>query len=96
MGDDGTGSGISIPSMLIGKDSGQALKDFATVSSGATLSAEFVLQKHEGKDVVEFWYSSTNTLAMDFIKEFDEYVHELADYIDFTPRFVTWACPYCM
>lgn len=95
MGDDGTGSGIRIPSMLIGKDSGQALKDFATVYSGATLSAEFVIKAAGEKDEVEFWYSSTNTLAMDFIKEFDEYMHPLAKYIDFKPRYVTWPCPYC-
>ena len=29
MGDDGTGMGIRIPSMLIGKDSGKILKEFA-------------------------------------------------------------------
>ena len=29
MGDDGTGSGIRIPSMLIGKTDGQILKDYA-------------------------------------------------------------------
>lgn len=32
MGDDGTGTGIRIPSMLIGKDSGKILKDFAVTS----------------------------------------------------------------
>ena len=32
MGDDGTGTGIRIPAMLIGKDSGNILKDFAIVS----------------------------------------------------------------
>ena len=32
MGDDGTGTGIRIPSMLIGKDSGKILKEFAIVS----------------------------------------------------------------
>lgn len=39
MGDDGTGIGIRIPSMLIGKTDGQILKDFS--AQGATLSAEF-------------------------------------------------------
>ena len=29
MGDDGTGSGIRIPAMLIGKSDGQILKDYA-------------------------------------------------------------------
>ena len=32
MGDDGTGAGIRIPAMLIGKSSGKILKDFAVTS----------------------------------------------------------------
>jgi len=44
MGDDGTGTGIRIPSMLIGKDSGKILKDFTVASdTAATLSAEFTI-----------------------------------------------------
>lgn len=43
MGDDGTGSGIRIPSMLIGKESGELLEMYMKVSDGATLSAEFLL-----------------------------------------------------
>jgi hypothetical protein len=44
MGDDGTGTGIRIPAMLIGKESGKILKDFAVTSdSKSTLSAEFTL-----------------------------------------------------
>ena len=44
---------------------------------------------------MEFWYSSNNVLALDFIKEFDKHMHLLQDYVDFTPRFVTWGCPMC-
>ena len=74
MGDDGTGTGIRIPSMLIGKDSGKVLKDFAVTSdSKATLSAEFVLANPNNYAEVELWYSSNNVLALDFIKEFDKY-----------------------
>jgi hypothetical protein len=96
MGDDGTGTGIRIPSMLIGKDSGKILKDFTVTSdTAATLSAEFTIQNPDNFSTVELWYSSNNVLALDFIKEFDRYIHDLADYIEFTPRFVTWACPAC-
>ena len=74
MGDDGTGTGIRIPSMLIGKDSGKILKDFAVTSdSQATLSAEFTLANPNNFSDVELWYSSNNVLALDFIKEFDKY-----------------------
>jgi len=96
MGDDGTGMGIRIPSMLIGKDSGKILKDFAVKSdSKATLSAEFTIQNPHNYSDVEFWYSSNNILALDFIKEFDKYRHQLGDWLNFRPRFVTWACPAC-
>lgn len=96
MGDDGTGTGIRIPSMLIGKDSGKILKDFAVTSdSQATLSAEFTLANPNNFSDVELWYSSNNVLALDFIKEFDKYQHQLSDYVHFTPRFVTWGCQAC-
>lgn len=96
MGDDGTGTGIRIPAMLIGKESGKILKDFAVKSdSAATLSAEFILANPHNYSEVELWYSSNNVLALDFIKEFDRYQHPLNGYINFTPRFVTWGCPAC-
>lgn len=76
MGDDGTGMGIRIPSMLIGKDSGKILKDFAVMSdSKATLSAEFSIKNEHDYSMMEFWYSSNNVLALDFLKEFDDYRH---------------------
>lgn len=96
MGDDGTGMGIRIPSMLIGKDSGKILKDFAvTADTRATLSAEFTLANPNNFSEVQLWYSSNNVAALDFIKEFDKYRHELGDYIRFSPHVVTWACTSC-
>jgi hypothetical protein len=96
MGDDGTGTGIRIPSMLIGKDSGKILKEFAIVSKfSATLSAEFIMQAPDNNVEFEFWYSSNNVLALDFIHDFDKYMPELQDYVTFKPRFVTWGCPMC-
>lgn len=62
---------------------------------GATLSAEFSVKVSDEKAEVEFWYSSNNAMALDFLKEFDQYAHKLDGYVNFTPRFVTWACPTC-
>jgi hypothetical protein len=95
MGDDGTGVGIRIPSMLIGVSDGKILKDFAAKKIGATLSAEFKVKGIDTQADIEFWYSSNNVLALDFLKEFDIYAHKLKGFINFTPRFVTWACPMC-
>lgn len=95
MGDDGTGTGIRIPAMLIGKADGAKLKEFTLTSDSGTLSAEFSMPSIDEKVHVELWFSSNNVHALDFIKEFDKYMHELDGRVDFEPRFVTWACPYC-
>ena len=81
MGDDGTGTGIRIPSMLIGKSDGQMLIEFAKEQTGATLSAEFAVKEKGAWADIEFWYSSNNQRALDFIKEFDKYAHKLAGYV---------------
>ena len=61
MGDDGTGTGIRIPSMLIGKEEGQILIDQALKNeSPVTLSAEFVMEHPDDTVEMEFWYSSAN------------------------------------
>lgn len=95
MGDDGTGTGIRIPSMLIGKDDGAKLRDFAKTKSGATLSAEFAVKALMDKVDIELWFSSNNQEALTFIKEFDEYAQQLQGYMNFRPKYVTWGCPGC-
>jgi len=77
MGDDGTGTGIRIPSMLIGKDDGKILREFAKKKIGATLSAEFAVKALMDKVEIELWFSSNNQEALTFIKEFDEYASQL-------------------
>lgn len=49
MGDDGSGTGIRVPAMLIGKDDGKRLKDFALSNASGTLSAEFTMPNIEQK-----------------------------------------------
>ena len=95
MGDDGTGTGIRIPSMLIGKEDGKILRDFAKLKIEATLSAEFAVKALMDKVEMELWFSSNNQEALTFIKEFDEYAQKLQGFIDFHPRYVTWSCPNC-
>lgn len=75
MSDDGTGTGIRIPAMLIGKKEGQILKEFLTkqpedVSSKASLRADFIFKNQDNKVKWELWYTSTNDKALDFVKNF--------------------------
>ena len=102
MSDDGTGTGIRIPAMLIGKKEGQILKDFLTkqpleVSAKASLSAEFVFKNQDNKVKWEMWYTSTNDKALDFIRNFRDNTQLMAadPQIEFTPRLVTWSCTSC-
>lgn len=77
MGDDGTGTGLRIPSMLIGKSDGERLIEFAKQRVGATLSAEFGVKEKTDDVFVELWYSSNNQRSLDFIKEFHKYAKQL-------------------
>lgn len=60
MGDDGTGTGIRIPSMLVGKSDGEQLIKFAKQKLGATLAAEFAVKEKHDSASIEIWYSSNN------------------------------------
>ena len=99
MSDDGTGAGITIPSMLISRKDGELLKQFLTSSDPelakkASLSAEFVIQNDNNDVVAEIWYTSSNDRALDFIKNFfDDYKKLAFSNLNFSPHIVTWACP---
>jgi hypothetical protein len=100
MSDDGTGTGIRIPAMLIGKKEGQILKDFLTkqppdVAAKASLSAEFVMKNQDNKVKWELWYTSTNDKALDFIRNFREQSQLMGGLPEFTPHIVTWSCTGC-
>ena len=60
MGDNGTGSGLRIPAMLIGKSDGERLIEFAMAKGIATLSAEFNVKEKGNVADIELWYSSNN------------------------------------
>lgn len=100
MSDDGTGTGIRIPAMLIGRKEGQILKDFLTKSSPelvakAALTAEFVFKNKENKVKWELWYTSTNDKALDFVRNFRDQFLQLGPETEFSPHIVTWSCTSC-
>jgi len=100
MSDDGTGTGIRIPSMLISQRDGKILKDFllsqpAEEASQAALAAEFVFQNQNNTVTWELWYTTANDRALDFLKNMGLTANKLAKVTEFQPRLVTWACPSC-
>ena len=63
MTDDGTGSGIRIPSMLISKKDGQKLLDFLETATPAekdsiAVTAIFDLSRPDNRVEYDIWYSS--------------------------------------
>ena len=78
MSDDGTGGGIRIPAMLIGKTDGLKLIDFLKRASNEELEqtaimAQFVMEKPDDRVEYDLWLTSSNDRALDFIADFKEY-----------------------
>lgn len=101
MSDDGTGGGIRIPSMLIGKNDGKKLLDWWKSASddekaNLVIMAEFVMPFEEDNKVTwDFWFTSSSDRALDFLEDFNEMQATLGENIKFTPHYVFWECQGC-
>ena len=71
------------------------MKSSSEVAMTASLSAEFVFSNQDNKVNWGLWYSSTNDLAMDFLKNFRENQLVMSNEATFTPHIVTRACTAC-
>ena len=74
MSDDGTGGGIRIPSMLIGKSDGDKLTEWYKNASEdereqMVIMCEFVMPEHDVVDL-DFWFTSSSDRAIDFLEDF--------------------------
>jgi hypothetical protein len=102
LSDDGTGAGIKIPALLIGKEEGTKLKNYLQVASPekqrqTSLMAEFLISTLPDNSVhASIWYTSSDKKSLAFIKNFADYVEPiLSENLFFEPKFVTWSCPVC-
>ena len=78
LSDDGTGGGIRIPSMLVGKTDGKKLLDFLKRASAeeieqTAIMAEFIMEKPDDRVEYDIWFTSSNDRALDFISDFKEH-----------------------
>ena len=99
MSDDGTGGGIRIPSMLIGKNDGDVLLQWykkATPQEREQLviMCEFVMPEHSIVDL-DFWFTSSSDRAIDFLEDFTKIEQNLGSLLNFKPRYVFWECTNC-
>ena len=100
MSDDGTGGGIRIPSMLIGKTDGKKLIDFLKRASDeeieqTAIMAQFVMEKPDDRVEYDLWFTSSNDRALDFVSDFKETDEKFGDKALMTPRYVFWKCTFC-
>lgn len=100
MSDDGTGGGIRIPSMLIGKTDGKKLIDFLKRASDQELDqtaimAQFIMEKPDNRVEYDLWFTSSNDRALDFISDFKEYDRNFGNKVLMTPHYVFWKCNFC-
>ncbi len=100
MSDDGTGGGIRIPSILIGKTDGRKLLDFLKNAGDDELQqvailADFFLEKPDNRVEYDFWMTSSNDKALDFITDFASTDAHLGDSVLMTPHYVFWKCKNC-
>lgn len=101
MSDDGTGSGLAIPAVLIGKKDGQILTDYIKSASSAEkkqIKVNVHFQSPPKRERVQFqyWFTSSDERSMVFLQQLATLMGQQAfDRVDFEPKFVTWACPTC-
>lgn len=103
MVDDGAGNGIRIPSILIGHQDGEYIKEFMEnpddddrhTSPKVSLLANFGIDHPDNRVEWDFWYSSSSTKSYEFLKGYRELHEKLGDKTLFTPHFSFWECKEC-
>ena len=101
--DDGNGNGIRIPSMLVSKRHGEILLDYLNKEHTDDLGnkqllalwASFEIDSPDNRVEYDFWYTSSDDLALDFLRDFKERHYELGTNVQMTPHFAFWTCKDC-
>jgi hypothetical protein len=96
MVDDGNGNGIRIPSMLISKHDGNEIKKFVLEKGRhVSLMATFEMDKPDNRVEYDFWYTSSDDRALDFIRDFRTNHLQFGNDVLMTPHFAFWTCEGC-
>jgi hypothetical protein len=99
MSDSGAVGNLYIPSLLISKSDGELIKTaIGSEQFGRVVAMNIRFNLPKAVDVVnyEFWISSGNAKAIEFINEFADNGKKFKkDFSVFTPHYVMWHCPAC-
>jgi hypothetical protein len=100
MVNDGTGNGISIPSVMINKDPGNRIIDYfnnhsAEVNKNIKIVANFDLSHPDDHVEYAMLLSSFQDRALDFVSGFKKYRDKLGSKAQMTPYYFSWPCLKC-
>ena len=99
MSDDGTGGGIRIPSMLIGKKDGNKIIEWMATATQEekdqiVIMCEFIMPESDTVKY-DFWFTSSSDRALNFLEDFASMGKKLDSQAQFTPHYVFWECMQC-
>lgn len=106
MVDDGTGSTIVIPTILISKEDGrvirEAVKDIEDknkepnrIKDYVVLIVSFEMDNPDDRVEYDIWYTSGDPKALNFIKAMHPYHTKLESNVLMTPHMIVLTCPWC-
>eukprot|EP00826_Nyctotherus_ovalis_P051438 TRINITY_DN6426_c0_g1_i7.p1 TRINITY_DN6426_c0_g1~~TRINITY_DN6426_c0_g1_i7.p1 ORF type:complete len:329 (+),score=53.20 TRINITY_DN6426_c0_g1_i7:539-1525(+) len=105
--DDGTGAGIAIPTVIITKDFGNALKQAVADCEESNKSpmnrkqfvvllVDFEMDNPDDRVEYDLWYTSGDVTALKFIVGMKAYNEKLGKDALLTPHIIVRNCPYCV
>ena len=99
MNDDGFGSVIHIPSIVIDSFYGDILMSFLESSLNANknvlLTIEFDVEKTQDKLIYIFWLSSSNRNSYKLIRDFKQFYIMLQNHAKLEVHYLFWTCETC-
>lgn len=95
--DDGTGKDIVIPTVMISRSQGQSLLKFVEDNPNEQIQLLYHFDTNAEDDRVEYdiWMSSSDSVGLNFIKDFKQYHELLGANAWLTPRYFHWKCFGC-
>ena len=101
MADDGTGNDIVIPSAMISYEDGNTIIKYMNENKNELIivDANFGVVEDENKNDVknvtfEFFFSSSEVRAYEFLRNVSEYLNDFGEQIIFIPHYVTHRSPF--
>lgn len=86
MGDDGSGSDISIPSFLVYKNGADLIKEFLRTNQTVQVEMSWRVPKDDYVVTYELWTSPTDELSRHFIRTFKDVSIRLRERTEFSPH----------